>query len=146
MILEFIESLELLPKSRLLHFQAMEFSMQLERTPDRRPSASIAAQTPSKRARNIGGRRVLAAQTPVRPDISGAANTSIAAKTSSKEASRGREIVFLYRLVDGKSQDSFGRICAAMAGVDEAILEVSGYHTIWIECCRFDSVTTVTKH
>ena len=59
---------------------------------------------------------------------------------------RDREIVFLYRLVDGKSQDSFGRICAAMAGVDEATLEVSGLHMTCIDCFGFDCVTTMTKH
>lgn len=120
----FIEALELLPKSRLLHFQAMEFSEQLEQTPDRRPSVSTAARTPSKRAHNTSGSRVLAAQTPVRLGAISAVGSSIAAGVSPKDAKRGREIVFLYRLVDGKSQDSFGRICAAMAGVDEAILEV----------------------
>ena len=122
----FIEALELLPKSRLLHFQAMEFSEQLERTPDRRPSMSTAARTPSKRAQNTtcNGSRVLVAQTPVRPGAITALDSSTAAGVSPKDAKRGREIVFLYRLVDGKSQDSFGRICAAMAGVDEAILEV----------------------
>eukprot|EP01043_Picozoa_sp_COSAG02_P021862 COSAG02_NODE_1121_length_14453_cov_3.494775_11_plen_140_part_00 len=123
----FIEALELLPKSRLLHFQAMEFSEQLEQTPDRRPAASTAKQTPSKRARNINGRRVLAAQTPVRPGAAAAADSPVG---SPKLVNRGREIVFLYRLVDGKSQDSFGRICAAMAGVDEAILEVRVAHRV----------------
>ncbi len=129
----FIEALELLPKSRLLHFQAMEFSEQLERTPDCRPSASTAAQTPHKRATNINGRRVLAAQTPIRPGAAAAANSPVGAKGSSKLDNRGREIVFLYRLVDGKSQDSFGRICAAMAGVDQAILEVRGCNKVFYD-------------
>lgn len=119
----FIEALELLPKSRLLHFQAMEFSEQLERTPENRSSASTTAQTPRKLPRNVNNHRALAAQTPLgNSRHSGAATDPT---TTPKAAKPAREIVFLYRLVDGKSQDSFGRICAAMAGIDEVILEVS---------------------
>ena len=43
--------------------------------------------------------------------------------TRSEEQCPSQAVVFLYKLVDGKSQDSFGRICAAMAGVDDEILK-----------------------
>lgn len=134
----FIQALELLPKSQLLHFQAMEFSEQLNQntTPTPSATAGIAAQAAAAaQARRVRGERtpkagpyMYAAQTPVRGSTtsSGAANANPRLAAAAAQQYRSRpDIVFLYRLVDGKSQDSFGRICAAMAGVDDEILDRS---------------------
>ena len=108
-----------------------EFSEQLNQgtTPTPRGAAGIAAQ-----ARRVRGERTpkvgpYAAETPVRGSSNSnsrsASDADPAAAAAQQPRSSGPDIVFLYRLVDGKSQDSFGRICAAMAGVDEEILERS---------------------
>ena len=123
----FIEALDLLPKSQLLHFQAMEFSEQLNRTPARTPAGASGTR---KAISNLASKRTASAAWPgstaATPVRSGEKRRAVAideTPTRSEEQCPSQAVVFLYKLVDGKSQDSFGRICAAMAGVDDEILK-----------------------